>query len=275
MPIVVDRVLLDLQGIVGELRRPKLVLAYGVPVEQIEYLATAPRYITNKWKSRPDVRPCCTTEEGLAALLRQYARAPTFTLHVENGIRYSFDVDKVMFCSGNTTERMHFAAVDATGETVVDMFCGIGYFALPLAVHGRPAALHALEKNPDSVAFLTLNAVQNKVAHLIHPQCGDNREIGNELVGTCDRVLMGYIPSCKAFLRRAVSFLKHTDAHQPVGVVHYHFLADKMDGRRVAQQHLAEELGAEVSERAELSQLRCVKSYAPKQFHFVADVVFH
>jgi tRNA wybutosine-synthesizing protein 2 len=40
----------------------------------------------------------------------------TETTHVENGIKYRLDVSKCMFSSGNGTERIHFANIKAKGE---------------------------------------------------------------------------------------------------------------------------------------------------------------
>jgi 16S rRNA G966 N2-methylase RsmD len=80
--------------------------------------------------------------------------SPTLTTHIENGVLYRFDVRLCMFASGNGTERMHFATIRAPGERVVDMFAGIGYFALPLALHGGVERVVCLEKNRDSAAFL-------------------------------------------------------------------------------------------------------------------------
>lgn len=153
---------------------------------------------------------CIPSREALQSLIKSYISPSfTFTTHVENGITYGMDVRRVMFSSGNTTERMRFAHSDAKEEEVVDMFCGIGYFTLPLAVHGKPRVIHAIDKNPDSVAFMRMNAVWNGVGHIVDPHCGDNREVGDEWIGKCDRVIMGYLPSCKEHLLRAVMFLKH------------------------------------------------------------------
>jgi len=59
---------------------------------------------------------------------------PTVTLHIENKIKYKFDVMKVMFAPGNGTERIRVAKIKTTlDELVIDMFAGLGYFSLPLA----------------------------------------------------------------------------------------------------------------------------------------------
>lgn len=273
-PVVVNVVLLDTDGIKGELRRPTLEALYNSQ-EGAAYRLAFARIIRKQWSAQHKQQLTLhTSEEEMNGLLSSWADSDTFTVHIENGIRYGFDVGRVMFCSGNTTERMRFAAVKARDEVVVDMFAGIGYFALPLAKHSDPRIIHALEKNPDSVAYLKLNAIQNAVAHIIKPQCGDNRVIGDDLGGRCDRVFMGYIPSCKEFLPRALFFLRTNEEGMPRGTIHYHFLADKPEAPLTALQDVRDALGHEVSTRVQISDLRCVKSYAPKRYHYVADLRF-
>lgn len=225
---------------------------------------------------------CVPSLSALRFLIERYVSSSiTSTIHVENKIIYGMDANRVMFSSGNTTERMHFSRVEAKGEEVVDMFCGIGYFSLPLAVHGGPRIIHAVDMNPDSVAFLRLNAVWNHVGHVLDPRCGDNREVGDDWIGQCDRVLMGYLPSCKEHLGRAVMFLKASPIHssrwdrkvrnngrgriakvegkkgargspsshriftRPQGIIHYHFLAEAHNAEDILWEHFSEEIGAE------------------------------
>lgn len=52
--------------------------------------------------------------------------------HKEGGVVYHLDVTRVMFSSGNTTERQRMGRMPAHGETIVDLYCGIGYYTLPL-----------------------------------------------------------------------------------------------------------------------------------------------
>jgi len=51
--------------------------------------------------------------------------------HKEGGVAYSLDVTKCMFSSGNTTERQRMGKLECCGETVVDLYAGIGYYTLP------------------------------------------------------------------------------------------------------------------------------------------------
>lgn len=51
--------------------------------------------------------------------------------HKEGGVLYSLDVTKCMFSSGNTTERQRMGRLHCTGETILDLYAGIGYYTLP------------------------------------------------------------------------------------------------------------------------------------------------
>ena len=94
----------------------------------------------------------------------------------ENGIRFSFDITRVMFCSGNVTERMRMARMQCQGQTIVDLYAGVGYYTLPFLVYGGAKHVHALEWNPFSVASLRHNLRQ---AGIDATRCtiyeGDNR----------------------------------------------------------------------------------------------------
>jgi tRNA wybutosine-synthesizing protein 2 len=60
----------------------------------------------------------------------------TETVHREHGVEYAFDTARQMFSKGNVHERLRMGRTVRDGETVVDMFAGIGYFTLPMAVLG-------------------------------------------------------------------------------------------------------------------------------------------
>lgn len=181
--------------------------------------------------------------------------------HVENGIRYRFDASRIMFSSGNVAERMRAARLPAEGETIVDMFAGIGYFTLPLAVHARPARVVALEKNPLSFRFLQENARLNDVERVLEPWLGDNRAFPEE--GIADRVLMGYFPGCAAFLPKAFRLLKPTG-----GRIHYH---DTAHAERWKDETTRALLAASraCGRVVAIEEARVVKSFSPGVVHAV------
>lgn len=45
--------------------------------------------------------------------------------HIDNGIRYTFDITKNMFCKGNITEKLRIASWNCENEVVLDMFAGL------------------------------------------------------------------------------------------------------------------------------------------------------
>ncbi|XP_078695660.1 tRNA wybutosine-synthesizing protein 2 homolog [Branchiostoma floridae x Branchiostoma belcheri] len=115
--------------------------------------------------------------------------------HTDNGIRYTYDVTRCMFSPGNITEKLRVARMDCEGETVVDLYAGIGYFTLPFLVHGKAAEVHACEWNPAAVEALRRNLQLNKVQDRCIVHHGDNREVCPRSVA--DRVNLGLIPSSR------------------------------------------------------------------------------
>jgi len=184
----------------------------------------------------------------------------TETVHKENGILYRLDVTKVMFSSGNMDEKRRMASLDCRGETVVDMFAGIGYFALPLAVHARARRVVACEINPIAFGYLVDNIFLNSMEQVIQPFVGDNRELPGEAFA--DRVLMGYVGTTDLFLAKAFELVK------PGGVIHYHETCpiDEYPERPLSHIRQAAE-----GRRFEVLRMGEVKSFAPAISHYVVD----
>jgi tRNA wybutosine-synthesizing protein 2 len=148
-----------------------------------------------------ETKTVCADIGGVSGEFRKPATEILFgdnaeSVRLENGIRYKFDVTKIMFASGNTDERNRMSHIDCKGETVVDMFAGIGYFSLPIAKFTGAEMVIACEKNPDSFHYLKenihLNGLNNVIAVL-----GDNRSL--EYKGV-DRIIMGYVQKTSEFL---------------------------------------------------------------------------
>jgi tRNA wybutosine-synthesizing protein 2 len=208
----------------------------------------------------------CADVRGVSGEFRQPSMeliygTDTESVRLENGIRYGFDVTKVMFASGNTDERMRMRKLDCTGETVVDMFAGIGYFTLPLAKYSGARRVFACEKNPESYRFLCRNIIDNELADKVIPILSDNRD----LLGKCfaDRILMGYVQTTSEFVGKALTMIR------PGGIIHYHdtfYVSEYEDRIRTIFDEACGEDGYEIL------RIHEVKSYAPSVSHYVADI---
>ncbi|XDV37324.1 hypothetical protein PO909_006941 [Leuciscus waleckii] len=140
----------------------------------------------------------------------------SYVTHIDNHIRYEFDVTKCMFSSGNITEKLRIASFNCIGETVVDLYAGIGYFTLPYLVHAKAAHVHACEWNPDAVKALQRNLQINGVSDRCTIHQGDNRQL--PLSDLADRVNLGLIPSSEEGWPVACRLLKRGTG----GILHIH-----------------------------------------------------
>jgi len=187
----------------------------------------------------------------------------TETICLENGIRYKLDASKIMFSSGNIDERIRMGKVVRRGEVVVDLFSGIGYFAIPAVVHGGASRVVACEMNPVAHAYLCENIRLNGVDGKVEARLGDCREVAPK--GVADRVIMGYLVDTHEFLEVALLALKEEG-----GIIHYHeqCIKDDIPDGPVGRVHDA---ATRCEMRVEVSQVRCVKSVAPYLYHVVVD----
>jgi tRNA wybutosine-synthesizing protein 2 len=189
----------------------------------------------------------------------------TETIHRENKCFFKLDVSKIMWSKGNTTERNRMATIAKEGEIVVDMFAGIGYFSIPMAVHSKPAKIYSIEINPVSYGYLCENVHLNNVEGILEPILGDCREIAPRKIA--DRVLMGYIGNTNEYLDVAMDVLKEG------GIIHYHeSVPDKLKFIRPVERlyEAANEANRKV---LKIINKRIIKPYSPGVYHVVIDAM--
>jgi len=216
-----------------------------------------------------DIYPRCKTvlrDYGIDGDLRLPQRRIiagkiTETIHTENGVRFKLDPSRIMFSQGNLPERMRMSRV-GRDETVVDMFAGIGYFSLPMAVHSSPKEVLAIELNPVSFSYLRENIRLNRVEDIVQPVLGDCRD--NAPNGQADRVIMGMVQVTDKFLKTGI------DALRPGGILHYHQTIPAWLYPQAAIAEVAE-AAREAGRRAEIIGCIRVKKYSPGVVHAVVD----
>jgi len=193
-----------------------------------------------------------------------YGSKNTETIHKENGVKYKLDPQKIMFSSGNMDERIRMANISNENEIVVDLFAGIGYFTLPIAIYGKPKKIFACEKNQIAYDYLNENIILNDISSIVEPRIGDNRTVSPKNIA--DRVVMGYINETEKFLPIAINCL-----HNHTGIIHYHnTFSEKTIPNKAMKivESEAENIGCKV----ELLDYFHVKSYAPGVSHYVFDL---
>ena len=183
----------------------------------------------------------------------------TETINKENGCLFKLDLARVMWSKGNNNERLRIAKLVEDGETVIDMFAGIGYFSIPIGVHSNAKQVHAIEINPNSYHFLCENIKLNKLTNI-------NPILGDCMVETpnfkADRIVMGYVKTTHHYLKVAI------DSLNKGGIIHYHETVPEklMDSRPI------ERINAQARDRdVELLKINKIKKYAPGVEHVVVD----
>jgi len=193
-------------------------------------------------------------------VLKKITGTDSVTTHVENGIKFRFDVSQIMFSSGNVEERIRMANLRCDGEVVVDMFAGIGYFSLPLAVYQRPKKIISCEINPLAHSYLVENIRLNGANGVIDPFLGDNRDFPRR--GFADRIIMGYVKTTHEYLPVALKLLKSE------GTIHYHETCPNGLLPERPVDRIRESAGGS---RVEVERFKEIKSYAPGISHVVVD----
>jgi len=224
-------------------------------------------------KTYSEVLHCKTVLDdvgGISGIYREpnvkllYGSKDTETVHRENGIRYKLDAQKIMFSSGNMDERLRMAKISNKNETVVDLFAGIGYFTLPMAVYSKPKKIFSCEINPVAYGYLCKNIVLNHVTSIVQPLHGDNRIIAPKNVA--ERVIMGYFDDTEKFLPTAFGCLKNYS-----GFIHFHNVcSDELFPE--TPLIIVEKTADKYKRNVELIASRVIKSYAPGVSHVVLDI---
>jgi tRNA wybutosine-synthesizing protein 2 len=217
-----------------------------------------------------EIYPQCHTviqDRGIEGQFRQPQReillgTSTETMHKENGCLFRLDATKVMFSKGNLYEKKLMSTV-GSGELIVDMFAGIGYFTIPMAVHAKPAKIYAIEINPESFVYLQENIRLNKVGHIVEAMNGDCAVLTPQ--GIADRVLMGYVGTTHEYLEYGIRAIKNTG-----GMLHYHETTpEKLIFERPVSR--IREAALREGRQVEIRDCRKVKKYSPGVWHVVVD----
>lgn len=188
----------------------------------------------------------------------------THTIYKENTCCYKIDIAKAYFTPRLSTERSRILSWIKDGDTVVDMFAGVGPYSILLAKSKKPSKVIAIDKNPCAVHYLKENIALNSVKNIKAIE-GDAREEAKKFAGTADHVIMNLPHNAYEFLDSAVLLTK------PEGIIHYYGITsqdDLFEGSIKLIKEAAERAGRQV----EVLEERIVRSYAPYQHNICIEI---
>lgn len=187
----------------------------------------------------------------------------TETIHREYGCRYKVDLSRAYFTPRLSTERSRILSRVMEGDTIVDMFAGVGPYSILIAKSKKPSKVLAIDKNPDAVRYLRENIILNSAKNIEAIE-GDAREEAKKFAGTADHVIMNLPHSAFEFLDSAVLLTK------PGGIIHYYGMTPE-DDLFESSIELIREAAEKAGRKIEVLEKRVVRSYAPHQYNICIE----
>ena len=189
----------------------------------------------------------------------------TETEYKEFGCKFTADVEKAFFSPRLSTERERIANLIQEGETMTNMFAGIGMFSI-MAAKKKKCTVYSLDINPVASKLCETNIGLNKLAGEVVSINGDASEIINErLINKSDRTLMLLPERSDEFLESAINTTKNG------GIIHYysHIHADKKsDAGKLSEEHFLKVTPV----KSEILFSKIVRAVGPRYYQTVVDV---
>lgn len=178
----------------------------------------------------------------------------TRTRVTEYGHTFIVDLEAAYFSARLSTERQRLRALVRPGERILDMFAGVGPFAISLApVAGKVVAC---DLNPGAVLLMRENIILNHTGNVL-PVLADAGHLKGMELGHFDRIVMNLPLAASRFLLEAFCLVR------PGGTIHLYALQSQEGEFLPAIQACGP---ARVMERF-------VRSYSPLHWHAVYDIV--
>jgi tRNA (guanine37-N1)-methyltransferase len=194
----------------------------------------------------------------------------TETVHKEYGCQYYVDIAKAYFSPRLSNEHNRIASSVSDGEIVVDMFTGVGPFAIQIAKAHANVKVYAVDLNPYAIEYLRKNVRLSRVESRVYPILGDARRVVHErLLDVADRVIMNLPEKALEFIDVACEALKPTG-----GVVHFYSFINASDPIENLQRHFTEEVEKN-GRRVKKIKVKFVRATAPYEWQVVLDAEIH
>jgi tRNA (guanine37-N1)-methyltransferase len=194
----------------------------------------------------------------------------TETLYKEHGCIYKTDLRKTYFSPRLSYERLRIARLTRKGETVLNMFAGVGCYSISIAKHAEPLKVYSVDVNPYAYQYLRENIRLNRVEKTVVPIQGDAKTVTeNRLQNVVDRVLMPLPEKAYEYLDYALYALKPTG-----GWIHYYdfeYANRKEDAVEKAEKKVSTKL-QQLRTGFHVEFGRTVRPIGPRWYQVVLDI---
>jgi tRNA (guanine37-N1)-methyltransferase len=199
-------------------------------------------------------------------LRRIAGKAQTTTIHTEYGVRIAVDVTKTYFSPRLSTEHDRIANLVQPDEVIVDMFTGVGPFALLTAKRQR-VKVYAIDINEQAIQCLKKSLELNRLRGEVIALAGDARAIIEQsLKEPADRVIMNLPHSAIEYIEPALQALKSTG-----GIIHFYGITNESQSLETLADAVMTQI-TKCKRTAEILHTRTVRPSAPHEFQVVLDL---
>ncbi len=235
---------------------PRHELIGGIAVMQDRDPAGAAQILA----ARPSLHTVLCATSGVSGEYRTrefeiVAGIPTTRTEViEYGHRFTVDLSTAYFSARLSSERQRILSRMEDRELVLDMFAGVGPFAITLAA--RAECVVASDINPNAILLMLENCTRNRTKNVL-PVLADAHHLPVIMFRQFDRIVMNLPMSGATFLPDAFRLCR------PRGTIHFYSIVSR-EGEHL--NTISDLGGIVVGERM-------VRSYSPAQWHTVYDIV--
>lgn len=191
----------------------------------------------------------------------------TFTVHRENNLYFACDVSKAFFNPRLGNERYRVISNIEKGETVVDLFAGVGPFSLPIAK--KCAHVYSFDINCEAIELLRINIQINSVPlDKIFFKCEDAKNAPKIVKRPVDHVIMNYPEGALNFLETALKLFGKR------GIIHFYIFArgeKPKDALELVTEEV-KELIANNGFKLEIIFSKINKEVAPRKYLVILDL---
>ena len=189
----------------------------------------------------------------------------TETEYREFGCKFAIDVENAFFSPRLSTERDRISNLVNDGETVVNMFAGVGMFSIIMAKK-KKCLVYSIDINPIASKLCGKNISSNKLLGKVISINGEASKIIKEkLQNKSDRTLMLLPEKSDEFLKDAIDTTKNG------GIIHFysHIHADKkQEAAKLSEDHYLQICPV----KSEILCSRIVRPVGPRYYQTVVDV---